>query len=103
MSFRSIAAIILSVVVIVELIFFFNAPTPVTRTSSTDTLFGGSSEIDYAAQTNQTIMYVILIGATIVVGSIITFSLPKKSVGSPNSTKKNDESENQNENTSIKP
>ncbi len=62
MTPRSISAMIFAIIVAIELFLFVAQPT----------------QIDYEAQQNQNIKYFGIIAATILVGGLVTFTLPNK-------------------------
>lgn len=73
MTQRSIASIVFAVIVLIELYFFFNESTPMTGS-----WYGNDLSVNNEAVKNQNMSYGILIGATILIGAIVTFSLPNK-------------------------
>lgn len=80
MNARSITALIFAVIVFVEIMIFINAPTPTVTVKTGTTLFGSTQSVtDYKAQSDSNVKYAVVIGSTILIGAIITFSLPSSS------------------------
>jgi hypothetical protein len=81
MSKKSIASLILIIVIAFEL-YIFMSVDPVTKNMQTrertegDSLFCCTEEVvDYEAQNQRNIKFSILIGATVIGGGIVVFSL----------------------------
>ncbi|MDQ0896305.1 MULTISPECIES: hypothetical protein [unclassified Paenibacillus] len=90
MTKRSLSAIILSIIIAIEIFSFLNATVPTKvlprKEGSTSSLFG-ATVVDKAAQSRQNSNYGFLIGATIIVGGIITFLLSDNKIESSSSVK----------------
>lgn len=85
MTHRSLSVIIFAVIIVIELIVFMNLDTPTIRSDRETTGSGLSKfvsqfKVDHEAQTNQNEKYMILIGATLIVGGIVTFAMPNKNI-----------------------
>jgi uncharacterized protein involved in response to NO len=80
MNPRSLAAIIFAVILAIELLIFMSLSDVTTRQSTGKSGFFASYETvtNRAATESQNQKYMVLIGATAVIGAIVTFSLPNK-------------------------
>jgi len=81
MTPRTISAIIFAIIVAIEIVLFAAQPTPLRYVRNPNAVGGFSasySTIDYEAQQNQSIKFIGVIAATILVGGLVTFSLPSK-------------------------
>lgn len=74
---RLISAIIFGLIVAFELYYYINLPTPYTTTVVGEGKWKARKEIiDEVRINNQNTKYLILIGATLVVGTVVTFAIP---------------------------
>lgn len=74
---RTLSACIFALIVAVELYFFLQSPTPMkNETSALGKWIAQNRVIDLDAKKDQNTKYSIIIGATILVGGIVTFSIP---------------------------
>lgn len=81
MTYRSLSGILVVIAVVVELYFFMNAPDP-TKTEQTGLgkWIGSRVVVDYEAKQSREQKYMILIGATVIAGGVLTFSLPNRKI-----------------------
>jgi hypothetical protein len=78
MNVRLAVAAVFLIIVIIEIALFLMAGTPTTYERSGNTLFGGTTTVNYDAKSAQDRMYMIIIGATILIGAVVTFSIPQE-------------------------
>lgn len=92
MTYRAVSAIIFAGIVLLQLIVFMTLDTPTTQVANpgydpdrrNTTLFGNSpttTGVDAAALQGQQVKYGIIIAGTILIGGVVTFSLPNKEIG----------------------
>jgi hypothetical protein len=78
---RTISALVFAAIVVVEIVFFLQAK-PVYQTIPGERIgeshFSSSPKtiIDYNAQKDTNTKYAVIIGATILIGGVVTFSIP---------------------------
>lgn len=78
MTTRSLSAIIFGIVIFIELLVFITLPNITKRVEDGNTkgFFSGYATVtDNAAKQDRNIKYIVIIGATAVIGAIVTFSL----------------------------
>jgi hypothetical protein len=83
LNYRVLSAIVFSLIIAIELLLLLNAPTPtesvITGKRKEGSLFAPTKQvINYEAQNSLYTKYGIIIGATTLVGAIVTFSLANK-------------------------
>jgi hypothetical protein len=102
MIYRRVSGIVFAAIIFIELVIYLSGPTPlrnvaiktnevvpVSSSASSDLKkfvdqklreSGMRIETDYDAQRERSIQFSIVIGVTVIIGAVLTFSLPLKKV-----------------------
>lgn len=84
MNKRSLFASIFGIIIAIELISFMLQPTPYKQVRNGEKktgLFSGYDTVtDYDAQKNTNTKFIVVIGATLLIGALITFNIPNTKI-----------------------
>lgn len=80
MSKRNISAIVFAIIVAIELIMFVTdtAPTKTVSTGQKGFFASSTTVIDHESRQDRNQKFITVIGATVLIGGILTFALPNK-------------------------